>query len=80
MKSSPKIGQFFRVDSIAHQKLLYILKEREMRYGIRAKILIYAIIIWVLIFGIYSAITYKQRIEQVRRSASPPPRSFQRKS
>ena len=42
---------------------------REMRYGIRAKILIYAIIIWVLIFGIYSAITYKQRIEQVRRSA-----------
>lgn len=40
-----------------------------MRYGIRAKILIYAIILWTLIFGIYSVITYKQRIEQVRRSA-----------
>ncbi|MEK7679728.1 MAG: methyl-accepting chemotaxis protein, partial [Deltaproteobacteria bacterium] len=35
----------------------------------RTKILAYAIILWVLIFGVYSAITYKQRIEQVRRSA-----------
>ncbi len=40
-----------------------------MTYGIRTKILAYAIILWVLIFGVYSAITYKQRIEQVRRSA-----------
>ncbi|MBI5237124.1 MAG: DUF3365 domain-containing protein [Deltaproteobacteria bacterium] len=40
-----------------------------MTYGIRAKILAFAIILWVIIFSIYSAITYKQRIEQVRRSA-----------
>ncbi len=40
-----------------------------MRFGIRAKILIFAAIVWAFIFGVYSVYIYYERIEQTRRMA-----------
>lgn len=38
-----------------------------MRFGIRGKLLIFAALVWAVIFGIYSVYIYKERIEQTRR-------------
>lgn len=38
-----------------------------MRFGVRGKLLIFAALVWAVIFGIYSVYIYKERIEQTRR-------------
>lgn len=38
-----------------------------MRFGIRVKLLIFAALVWAIIFGVYSAYIYNERIEQTRR-------------
>ncbi|MDP2689946.1 MAG: hypothetical protein Q8P48_07515, partial [Deltaproteobacteria bacterium] len=40
-----------------------------MRFGIRVKLLIFAALVWAVIFGVYSVYLYKERIEQTRRMA-----------
>jgi len=40
-----------------------------MRLGIRAKLLIFATLVWAVIFGAYSVYIYKERIAQTRRMA-----------
>ncbi|MBI5643343.1 MAG: DUF3365 domain-containing protein [Deltaproteobacteria bacterium] len=40
-----------------------------MRFGIRGKLLIFAALVWAVIFGVYSFYIYYERIEQTRRMA-----------
>ena len=40
-----------------------------MRFGIKAKILIFAAVTWAFIFGAYSIYIYKDRIAQTERMA-----------
>lgn len=40
-----------------------------MRFGIRMKLLIFAVLVWAVIFGVYSVYIYGERIEQTRRMA-----------
>ncbi len=40
-----------------------------MRFGIRVKLLIFAALVWAVIFGVYSVYIYRERIEQTRRMA-----------
>ena len=40
-----------------------------MRFGIRVKLLIFAALVWAVIFGVYSVYLYKVRIAQTRRMA-----------
>jgi len=40
-----------------------------MRFGIRVKLLIFAAVVWAVIFGVYSVYIYKERIVQTRRMA-----------
>ncbi|MBW7956927.1 MAG: DUF3365 domain-containing protein [Deltaproteobacteria bacterium] len=40
-----------------------------MRIGIRVKLLIFAALVWAVIFGIYSVYIYKERIAQTQRMA-----------
>lgn len=40
-----------------------------MRFGIRSKLLIFAALVWAVIFGVYSTYIYKERTEQTRRMA-----------
>ncbi|MFQ5735557.1 MAG: methyl-accepting chemotaxis protein [Thermodesulfobacteriota bacterium] len=40
-----------------------------MRFGIRVKLLIFAALVWAVIFGVYSVYIYKERIAQTRRMA-----------
>ena len=40
-----------------------------MRFGIRVKLLIFAALVWAVIFGVYSLYIYQERIEQTQRMA-----------
>lgn len=40
-----------------------------MRFGIRSKLLIFAALVWAVIFGVYSVYIYRERTEQTRRMA-----------
>jgi len=40
-----------------------------MRFGIRTKLLVFATLVWAVIFGVYSFYIYHERIEQTRRMA-----------
>ncbi|MBI5810509.1 MAG: DUF3365 domain-containing protein, partial [Deltaproteobacteria bacterium] len=40
-----------------------------MRLGVRLKLLIFAALVWAVIFGVYSVYIYKERTEQTRRMA-----------
>lgn len=40
-----------------------------MKFGIRTKLLVFAALVWAVIFGVYSFYIYHERIEQTRRMA-----------
>jgi len=55
-------------------------KRETMRFGIRVKLLIFAALVWAVIFGVYSLYIYKERIAQTQRMALVTAETLSRKT